>query len=148
MNRFDKRRVSRIRFDAFSQLRYVLVERATVREIVLAPTMPKDDSSVQRATGVFEEQLQNTNVAETKFNHILAPSSPQFGWDDSQSAHIEFGGHIRLPRTTASSDRLDPSHNFPDTEGFDNEIVGTDFESHQSVKLFRFRADEDDGNIG
>ena len=48
---------------------------------------------------------------------------------------------------TSPRHRTDSRHDFPDAERFNDEIVGSQFEAHNFIDLFRLGTDENDGDV-
>ena len=110
--------------------------------------MKKNSVAIQRATGVVEQQLQDSDIARTEFNDIITAPRSQFYGDDFEITQLKVRRHVWLPRAAASGNRLHAGDDFTKAEGFDDKIVRSDFEPNQPVKFFRLRADENDGNAG
>jgi len=139
-------------FYSFSELGNVLVEGSAGGVVVGAPALVEEGVSVEGSASVIVEEFEDGDVAEGEFDDEVVAVGPEFGGDDFEVVEEEavvfgfFG--LRFGGEGAAGDGSDAGHDFFDAEGFDDEVVGADFETDDFVNFFGFGTDEEDGYLG
>ena len=126
----------------------MLIQRAAVREVILAPRVVENRVSIQHPPGVSIQQFQNLNVPQTQFDGPLSTNRSQFGREDFEVVHYERLRGIDTSGNMATACHgSNPGNDFPHSERLDDEIVCSQLKADDFVDLLRFRADKNNRNI-